>query len=74
MVTIREVNDVMADCPPILKEQNDQLNIFDRAIFEHNLISLTRLYDNISFETISKFLSIEEDKVKCLNLDNILYF
>jgi hypothetical protein len=36
---------------------------FERAIFEHNLISLSRIYENINFTTLQRFLKIDLDKV-----------
>ena len=38
-------------------------NIFERALFEHNLFSLSRVYENISFDTLCKFLKGDIDKV-----------
>lgn len=38
-------------------------NLFEKAIFEHNLISLSKIYENISFKTLSGFLKFSEEKV-----------
>ena len=64
---------MISDCPSVFLEQNNEHSIFEKAIFEHNLFSLSRLYDNISFDTISHFLNIDEEKVIIYSLDIILY-
>ncbi len=37
--------------------------MFEKAVFEHNLISLSKAYENINFETLAKFLKIDITKI-----------
>lgn len=40
--------------------------ILDRAIIEHNLLSASKMYNNISFQELGSLLEITADKVLLL--------
>ncbi|KMZ75105.1 hypothetical protein ZOSMA_119G00040 [Zostera marina] len=49
----------------------DNFTVLDRAIIEHNLLSASKLYTNISFEELSALLGIDPQKVR--NNNNNIY-
>jgi hypothetical protein len=57
-----ELIKILSHCPAKLLNLNTG-NSFERAIFEHNLISLSKVYENINFTTLEKFLEMNIDKV-----------
>jgi hypothetical protein len=38
-------------------------NLFEKAMYEHNIYSISRVYENISFSTLTKFLKCDIEKV-----------
>lgn len=40
-------------------------SILDRAVIEHNILSASKLYNNISFEELGRLLAIPPAKVLC---------
>ena len=38
-------------------------NLFEKAMFEHNIYSISRVYENIEFTTLTKFLKCTTEKV-----------
>ena len=38
-------------------------NLFEKAMFEHNIYSISRVYENIDFTTLTKFLKCTTEKV-----------
>lgn len=40
-------------------------SILDRAVIEHNLLSASKLYNNITFEELGALLEIPPAKVRC---------
>ena len=64
MINEEEFTKFLTTCPPsLVAYTNKDNNIFERAIFEHNLISLSIVYENINFETLTKFLKFDIEKV-----------
>ena len=43
-------------------------SILDRAVIEHNLLSASKLYNNITFEELGALLEIPPPKVSSVNL------
>lgn len=43
-------------------------SILDRAVIEHNLLSASKLYNNITFEELGALLEIPPPKVNCVIL------
>ena len=41
----------------------DGSSILDRAVIEHNILSASKLYNNISFEELGRLLTIPPAKV-----------
>ena len=41
----------------------DNSTVLDRAVLEHNMLAISRLYDNISFAQLAELLDIEPTKV-----------
>ena len=41
-------------------------SILDRAVIEHNILSASKLYNNISFEELGRLLAIPPAKVSAL--------
>ena len=59
----------MKGCPIQLLILSDESsgNVFEKAIFEHNLFSLSKVYENIHFDSLKKHLNMEIDKVRYFN-------
>jgi hypothetical protein len=38
-------------------------NLFEKAMYEHNIYSISRVYENIDFNTLTKFLKCDISKV-----------
>jgi len=36
----------------------DDFSVLDRAVIEHNIVAISKLYETISFDTLSKMLDI----------------
>ena len=36
----------------------DDFSVLDRAVIEHNMVAISKLYETISFDTLSKMLDI----------------
>jgi COP9 signalosome complex subunit 4 len=45
---------------------SDGLTVLERAMIEHNMVAVGRLYRNISFSSLGELLSIPGDVVRCL--------
>lgn len=58
LVYLSETNELMKNCPESHKKFN-----YEKAIFEHNLYSLSRVFDNISFDSAEKFLKMKIDTI-----------
>lgn len=43
-------------------------SILDRAVIEHNLLSASKLYNNISFEELGSLLEIPSTKVQSVKI------
>jgi hypothetical protein len=68
-----ELEKMLEKCPPRLKSFiTKENNIFERSIFEHNLLSLSQIYENISFTSLEKFLRYDIDKILNLTFKMIL--
>ena len=48
--------------------------ILDRAVIEHNLLSASKLYNNISFEELGALLEIPPMKVRTIRRHSVLKF
>lgn len=53
---------------------NPGSTILNRAVTEHNLLSASKLYNNISFEELGSLLEIPPGKVSSVNWINIFYY
>jgi hypothetical protein len=62
LIKDEETNKILGLCPARLKNLISG-NVFERAIFEHNLISLSKVYENINFTTLERFLEMDIHKV-----------
>ena len=58
----------MKKCPETHKKFN-----YEKAIFEHNLYSLSLVFDNISFNSAEKFLKMKIDIILNYTLKMIIY-
>lgn len=47
-------------------------SILDRAVIEHNILSASKLYNNISFEELGRLLAIPPTKVSLKTLCSIV--
>jgi hypothetical protein len=61
LISDEEINKILVNCPKRLLSFDH--NIFERAMFEHNLFSISKVYENISFYSLEKFLKYDLDKV-----------
>ena len=55
----------------------DGSSILDRAVIEHNILSASKLYNNISFEELGRLLAIPPAKVSSSEVSmgqNKVYF
>lgn len=41
------------------------VTILDKAIIQHNMLSASKVYNNISFEELAKLVQISPEKVDC---------
>ena len=62
-----DTKELMKKCPDTHKNFN-----YEKAIFEHNLYSLSRVFDNISFDSAEKFLKMKIDTILNYTLKNIV--
>jgi len=42
----------------------DGYSILDKAVMEHNLIAIARIYENISIDEVAAILSLEPEKAE----------
>jgi hypothetical protein len=56
----------MITCPTRILSISDKQseNVFEKAIFEHNLFSLSKVYENINFSSLKKHLNMDIEKVQ----------
>ena len=50
--------------PHQIAELPDGVTVLTRAVFDHNLLSVSRIYNNISFSQLSKILALDKAKVE----------
>ena len=62
-----DIKELMKKCPETHKNFN-----YEKAIFEHNLYSLSRVFDNISFDSGEKFLKMKIETILNDTLKNIV--
>jgi COP9 signalosome complex subunit 4 len=58
--------------PHQIAELPDGVTVLTRAIFDHNLLSVSRIYNNISFTELSKILALDKAKVEAYSAKMIL--
>jgi hypothetical protein len=58
LIYLDETKELMKNCPDTHKNFN-----YEKAIFEHNLYSLSRVFDNISFDSAEKFLKMKINNI-----------
>ena len=61
--------DELKDLLQLLPSTHKNINI-DKALFEHNFYSLSRVFTNISFDSLEKFLKMKIDDilVSCISM------
>lgn len=42
---------------------SDNLNVLSRAVIEHNIVAVSKIYETISIASLAKILQIEENLV-----------
>ena len=42
---------------------SDNLNVLSRAVIEHNIVAVSKIYETISVDSLSKILQIDENLV-----------
>ena len=55
-----------------IAELPDGITVLTRAVFDHNLLSVSRIYNNISFTELSKILALDKAKVETYSAKMIL--
>jgi len=64
LINPEESNKFLINCPFNVNFTNEEKGkTLDKAIFEHNLISLSKIYDSISFYTLESFLMCDINKI-----------
>ncbi|KAF5094891.1 hypothetical protein D0Z00_003347 [Geotrichum galactomycetum] len=58
--------------PHQIAELPDGVTVLTRAVFDHNLLSVSRIYNNISFTELSKILALDKAKVEAYSAKMIL--
>ena len=58
LIYLDDTKELMKNCPDTHKTFN-----YEKAIFEHNLYSLSRVFDNISFDSAEKFLKMKINNI-----------
>jgi hypothetical protein len=53
---------------------SDGTNVLERAVMEHNLLSASKLYNNITFAELGSLLEITPERVTPPSLSPILLF
>jgi hypothetical protein len=73
LVNENELTSFLENVPETLSSYaSKDNNLFEKVIFEHNLYSLSRVYENVSFGTLEKFLNLDKDKILSLTFKMIL--
>jgi len=52
---------------------NDGSTVLDRAVMEHNLLSASKLYNNITFAELGSLLEISPERVSCLSTTKLIH-
>ena len=65
LIKTDELNTFLKNCPArLLKLSEGQVDdVFEKAIFEHNLYSLSKVYENISFKSLKRYFNMDIEKV-----------
>ncbi len=42
---------------------SDDINVLDRAIIEHNIVAVSKIYETISIQSLASILEVSEDLV-----------
>ena len=58
LVYIEDLNELLKICPKNYKNIN-----FEKALFEHNIFSLSKVFENISFDSAEKFFKMKIDVI-----------
>lgn len=59
-----DLNKLLSFLPSSLSSFNSpENNLFEKAMYEHNIYSISRVYENIDFKTLTKFLRCDTAKV-----------
>lgn len=58
--------------PHQIAELSDGVTVLTRAVFDHNLLSVSRIYNNISFTELSQILALDKTKVEAYSAKMIL--
>ena len=67
LVYIEDLNELLKICPKNYKNIN-----FEKALFEHNIFSLSKVFENISFDSAEKFFKMKIDVILKYTLNMIV--
>ena len=63
MIYLEDFEKVNSSIPNVLKEIIRKESMIEKSIFEHNIYSLAKVYDNINFTSLEKFMRVPIQKV-----------